>query len=140
MKTFVPKDPGESRRWIVVDAEGKSLGRLAVDIANSLRGKDRPTFAPQIDTGDFVIVVNAAKVRLTGRKEEQKQYQHYTGYRSGLTIQSAAQVRATHPDRIIRHAVQGMLPKNHLAIQMMRRLKVYAGPEHPHAAQKPAAV
>ena len=140
MKTFVPKNPGENRRWVVVDAEGKSLGRLAVVIANALRGKDRPTFAPQIDTGDFVIVINAAKVRLTGRKEEQKKYMSYSGYRSGLKIQSAAQVRATYPDRIIRHAVHGMLPKNHMAIQMMRRLKVYAGAEHPHAAQQPVAL
>jgi large subunit ribosomal protein L13 len=140
MKTFVPKNPGENRRWVIVDAEGKSLGRLAVVIANALRGKDRPTFAPQVDTGDFVIVVNADKVRLTGRKEEQKTYMSYSGYRSGLKIQTAAQVRATHPDRIIRHAVHGMLPKNHIAIQMMRRLKVYAGPEHPHAAQQPVAL
>jgi large subunit ribosomal protein L13 len=140
MKTFVPQNPGENRRWVVVDADGKSVGRLAVTIANALRGKDRPTFAPHVDTGDFVIVVNAAKVRLTGRKEEQKTYMSYSGFRSGLKIQSAAQVRASHPERIIQHAVRGMLPKNKLAIQMMRRLKVYAGAEHPHAAQKPVAL
>ncbi len=140
MKTFVPQNPGENRRWVVVDADGKSVGRLAVTIANALRGKDRPTFAPHVDTGDFVIVVNAAKVRLTGRKEEQKTYMSYSGFRSGLKIQSAAQVRASHPERIIQHAVRGMLPKNKLAIQMMRRLKVYAGPEHPHAAQQPVAL
>ena len=140
MKTFVPQNPGENRRWVVVDADGKSVGRLAVTIANALRGKDRPTFTPHVDTGDFVIVVNAAKVRLTGRKEEQKTYMSYSGFRSGLKIQSAAQVRASHPERIIQHAVRGMLPKNKLAIQMMRRLKVYAGAEHPHAAQKPVAL
>ena len=137
MNTFFPKDPGQDRKWILVDAAEKPVGRLAVYIANALRGKDRPTFAPQIDTGDFVIVVNAAKVRLTGRKEEQKTYMSYSGFRSGLKIQSAAQVRASHPERIIQHAVRGMLPKNKLAIQMMRRLKVYAGAEHPHAAQNP---
>ncbi len=137
MKTFVPNDPGVNRRWIVVDAEGKSVGRLAVIVANALRGKDQPTYTPWIDTGAFVVVTNAAKVKLTGRKEEQKIYQNYTGWRSGLHETTAAEMRAKHPELIIKKAVEGMLPGNKLARGMMRRLKVYAGAEHPHAAQKP---
>lgn len=137
MKTFIPKDPGTNRRWVVVNAEGKSLGRLAVQIANALRGKDQPTFTPWVDTGAFVIVVNAEKVKLTGNKETQKIYQHYTGYRSGLYETTAEQMRAKHPDWMIKKAVEGMLPGNRLARGMMARLKVYAGPEHKHAAQCP---
>jgi len=139
MKTFVPKDPGENRRWFVVDATDKPVGRLSVTIANALRGKDRPTYSPEIDTGDFVVVINAAKVKLTGNKEEQKIYQSYSGHRSGLKLQTAAQVRSTFPERILQHAVKGMLPKNKLARVMMTRLKVYADANHPHAAQKPLA-
>lgn len=140
MKTYVPKDPGTERRWLVVDAKGQPLGRLAVQIANTLRGKNRPTYTPHVDTGDFVIVVNAAEVYLSGRKDEQKIYQSYSGHRGGLKITTAEQLRATFPERIIKHAVRGMLPKNNLARQMMRRLKVYAGAEHPHAAQQPVAL
>ena len=140
MKTFVPANPGTERAWRVVDAANQPLGRLAVRIAFALRGKDRPTFSPEIDMGDFVIVVNADKVLLTGTKEEKKIYQSYSGYRSGLKETTAAQMRATHPERIIQHAVKGMLPKNNLARAMMGRLKVYAGAEHPHAAQKPVAL
>ena len=139
MKTFVPKNPGENRGWRVVDAADKPLGRLSVTIANALRGKDRPTFTPEVDTGDFVVVVNAAKVKLTGNKEEQKIYQTFSGYRGGQKRYTAAQVRATHPERIIKHAVKGMLPKNNIAGDMMKRLKVYSGADHPHAAQKPVA-
>ena len=139
MKTFVPKDPGDKRRWLLMDAADKPVGRLSVTIANALRGKDRPTYAPEIDTGDFVVVINAAKVKLTGNKEEQKIYQSYSGWRSGLKLQTAAQVRARFPERIIKHAVKGMLPKNRLAARMMRRLKVYANGDHPHEAQKPIA-
>ena len=138
MKTFVPKDPGDNRRWLVVDAKGQPLGRLAVRIANALRGKDLPTFTPWVDTGAFVVVTNASEVKLTGRKEEQKTYQRYSGWRSGLKIATAAQVRATKPERMIEEAVVGMLPGNHIARDMMRRLKIYAGPDHPHAAQTPA--
>ena len=137
MKTFVPKDPGENRRWFVVDAADKPVGRLSVTIANALRGKDRPTYSPEVDTGDFVVVVNAAKAKFTGNKEEQKVYHSYSGHRSGLKIQTAAQVRSRFPERIIQHAVKGMLPKNKLARNMMSRLKVYANADHPHAAQKP---
>jgi large subunit ribosomal protein L13 len=140
MKTFVPKNPGENRRWLVVDAADKPLGCLAVTIANALRGKDRPTYSPEIDTGDFVVVVNAAKVRLSGNKETQKIYQSYSGFRSGLKLTTAAQMRATYPERMIKHAVKGMLPKNNIARDMMVRLKVYGGAEHPHAAQQPVSM
>jgi len=140
MKTFVPQDPGENRRWLVVDAEGQPLGRLAVAIANALRGKDQPTFTPWVDVGAFVIVTNAEKVKLTGAKEQNKIYQHYTGYRGGLYETTAAQMRAKHPEWMIKKAVEGMLPGNKLARDMMRRLKVYAGAEHPHGAQNPVAL
>ncbi len=140
MKTFVPKDPGDNRRWLVVDANGKTLGRLAVEIANALRGKDQPTFTPWIDTGAFVVVTNAEKVYLSGSKEQDKVYQHYTGYRSGLYETTVEQMRIKHPDWIIKKAVEGMLPGNKLARGMMRRLKVYAGPAHPHEAQNPVAL
>ncbi len=139
MKTFIPKDPGENRRWLVVDAAGKPLGRVAVEIANALRGKDQPTFTPWVDTGAFVVVTNAAKVKLTGNKEQDKIYQHFTGYRSGLYETTAEEMRAKHPDWMIKKAVEGMLPGNTLARGMMRRLKVYAGAEHPHEAQNPSA-
>lgn len=140
MKTFTPKDPGENRRWLVVDAAGKPLGRLAVEIANALRGKDQPTFTPWVDTGAFVIVTNAAKVKLTGNKEQDKIYQHFTGYRGGLYETTAEEMRVKHPDWMIKKAVEGMLPGNTLARGMMRRLKVYAGAEHPHEAQNPSAL
>jgi len=140
MKTFVPKDPGDNRRWLLVDANGKTLGRIAVEIANALRGKDQPTFTPWIDTGAFVVVTNAEKVYLSGSKEQDKVYQHYTGYRSGLYETSVEEMRVKHPDWIIKKAVEGMLPGNKLARGMMRRLKVYAGPTHPHEAQNPVAL
>ena len=140
MKTFTPKDPGENRRWLVVDAAGKPLGRLAVEIANALRGKDQPTFTPWVDTGAFVVVTNAAKVKLTGNKEQNKIYQHFTGYRGGLYETTAEEMRVKHPDWMIKKAVEGMLPGNTLARGMMRRLKVYAGAEHPHEAQNPSAL
>ncbi|MGI5868614.1 MAG: 50S ribosomal protein L13 [Kiritimatiellia bacterium] len=140
MKTFVPKDPGENRRWLVVDADGRIVGRLAAQIANALRGKDQPSYTPWVDTGAFVIVVNAAKVKFSGSKEQDKIYQSYTGWRGGLYETTVEKMRAKHPERIIRKAVEGMLPKNKLARDMMRRLKVYAGPEHPHEAQQPVAL
>ena len=139
MKTFVPKDPGDNRRWLVVDADGKTLGRLAVLISNALRGKDLPTFTPWIDTGAFVVVTNAEKIKLSGTKEQDKIYQHYTGWRSGLYETTVEQMRVKHPDWIIKKAVEGMLPGNKLARGMMRRLKVYTGPAHPHEAQSPVA-
>ena len=140
MKTFIAKDPGQNREWVLVDADGKPLGRLAVGIANILRGRTKPTFTPHVDTGDFVVVINAQKVRLTGRKEEQKTYRRYSGYRGGLKEVKASVVRERHPERMIQSAVKGMLPRNKLSKQMFRRLKVYAGDEHPHAAQQPQAV
>lgn len=135
MKTFLPKDPGDDRAWLLVDAQDKPLGRLAVKIADILRGKNKATFTPHVDTGDFVVVVNAEKVKLTGRKNEQKIYQRYSGYRDGLREIKASVVRERHPDRLIKSAVKGMLPKNNLSRKMFTRLKVYAGNQHPHAAQ-----
>jgi large subunit ribosomal protein L13 len=139
-KSFVPKDPGTARGWKLMDATDKPVGRLAVKIANALRGKDRPTFDPSIDTGDFVIVLNAEKVRLTGRKLEQKQYMRYSGYRAGLRGTVAATMLEKHPDRVILEAVWGMLPKNNISRKLMTRVRVYRGAEHPHAAQKPEVV
>jgi large subunit ribosomal protein L13 len=140
MKSYIAKDLGQERRWVVVDASGKTLGRLSVQIANVLRGKDLPTFTPHVDTGAFVVVVNADQVKLTGRKEENKIYQRYTGWRGGQRETTAAVVRERHPERIIELAVRGMLPKNNLARKQLKRLKVYAGAEHPHDAQLPEAV
>jgi large subunit ribosomal protein L13 len=140
MKTTIPKDPGADRRWILVDAADKPLGRLAVAIANVLRGRNKPTYSPSVDTGDFVVVINAEKVKLTGRKEEQKRYQRYSGYRGGHRYIAVSDMRARHPDRMIKLAVRGMLPANHLCRRMMPRLKVYAGTAHPHEAQRPETV
>jgi large subunit ribosomal protein L13 len=126
------------RHWYVVDATDQVLGRLATRIATVLRGKHKAQFTPHVDTGDFVIVVNAEKVRLTGRKREQKTYYRHTGYTGHLKeITAAKLLEGPHPDRLVRSAVRGMLPKNSLGRQMFRKLKVYAGPSHPHAAQQP---
>jgi large subunit ribosomal protein L13 len=141
MKTTLPKQPtNEERQWFVVDAADKPLGRLAVSVANTLRGKTKPDFTPHMDTGDFVVVINASKVRLTGKKEEQKLYRRYSGYRGGLKETKASVVRERHPDRLISLAVKGMLPKNNLSRRVFRRLKVYAGEDHPHAAQAPSTI
>jgi large subunit ribosomal protein L13 len=137
MKTTLAQNPGNGRAWRVVDANGQVLGRLAVRIADALRGRDRPTYTPHVDTGDFVVVINAAKVRLTGRKEEQKLYRRYSGYRGGLKETKASEVRKRHPERLIKSAVRGMMPRNALNRAAFGRLKVYAGAEHPHAAQQP---
>ena len=136
MKTFLPKDPGADRQWFLIDADGVSLGRLAVKTASLLRGKHKVYFTPQVDVGDFVVV-NAQKVKLTGRKEEQKLYKRYSGWRGGLKEVTASAMRERHPDRMIKLAVERMLPKNYLSRKVFRRLKVYAGKEHPHAAQNP---
>jgi large subunit ribosomal protein L13 len=126
------------RRWYVVDATDQVLGRLATRIASILRGKHKPIFTPHVDTGDFIVVVNAEKVRLTGNKRENKTYYRHTGWPGGLKSTTAAKVLdGAHPERVIEGAVRGMLPKNHLGRQMLSKLKVYAGAEHPHAAQKP---
>ena len=139
-KSTRPANPGDSRKWFLVDAKDQVLGRLAVMIANKLRAKDSPSFDPSVDAGAFVIVVNAAQVKLTGKKETQKDYQRYSGYRDGLKHFTAATMRRLYPDRIIKEAVWGMLPKNTIARKMMTRLKVFAGPEHTHAAQKPEVI
>ena len=136
-KTFQPKPAEVEREWFVVDAEGKTLGRIASVIAHTLRGKHKPTYANHVDVGDFVIVVNAEKIVLTGKKETQKFYQRQSQYPSGLTSISVKDQRERHPDRIIRNAVRGMLPKNVLGEAQFKKLKVYAGSEHPHTSQKP---
>jgi large subunit ribosomal protein L13 len=131
--------PGEVEpQWHVIDATDQVLGRLATRVATLIRGKHRPTFTPHVDTGDFVIVVNADKVKLTGRKLEQKIYYRHSGYTGHLKSQTAGEVLSgPHADRVVRNAVRGMLPKNNLGRKLIKKLKVYAGPEHPHAAQKP---
>jgi large subunit ribosomal protein L13 len=137
VKTYSAK-PGEiERRWYIVDAEGQILGRMAARIATVLRGKHKPVFTPHVDTGDFVVVVNAAKVRLTGEKGAKKLYRRHSGFPGGLTSIPYDKLLATKPERAIEKAVWGMLPKGRLGRRMIRKLKVYAGPEHPHGAQKP---
>lgn len=128
------------RRWLLLDAEDQVLGRLATQAANLLRGKGKPTFTPSVDCGDFVVVVNAAKVKLSGNKESEKIYTRHTGYPGGLRYAAAGEVRAKHPERLVYDAVVGMLPKNRLGRALATKLRVYAGPDHPHAAQTPAAV
>ena len=136
-KTYMAK-PGEVKReWYVVDATGKTLGRLAAEIATILRGKHKPQYTPHVDVGDFVIVVNAEKIAVTGRKLDQKRYYRHSGYPGGLRSVTLRQQLERHPDRVIRAAVKGMLPKNRLGRRMLKKLKVYAGPEHPHQAQQP---
>ncbi|HEX2183876.1 MAG TPA: 50S ribosomal protein L13, partial [Chloroflexota bacterium] len=137
MKTYSPKASELERNWWVIDAEGQVLGRLASAVASRLRGKDKPTFAPHMDGGDFVVVVNASKVRVTGRKLEQKLYYRHSGYPGGLRATPLGEMLAKRPERAIELAVRGMLPKNALGHQLLGKLKVYAGPDHPHAAQKP---
>ncbi len=140
MKTESAKFEPEKRKWILVDADGKVLGRLASKIAFRLRGKHLPNFTPHVDTGDFVVVINAEKVRLTGKKWDQKMYYRHSGYMGGLKSTSAKKMRDEHPERIIYHAVKGMLPKNRLGRKLLKKLKVYAGPDHPHQAQQPERV
>jgi large subunit ribosomal protein L13 len=138
-RTWSPKlaDTLTGKHWYIVDAEGQTLGRLASVIAATLRGKTKPTFAPHMDMGDYVIVINAEKIAVTGKKEIQKEYFRHSGYPGGLSRRNLKEVRAAHPERIIQGAVRGMLPKNVLGEQQLRKLKVYVGPEHPHAQQKP---
>lgn len=137
MKTQFAKKDDVERKWYVVDAKDAVLGRLAVKIAVQLRGKNKPVFTPNVDTGDFVIVVNAEKVRLTGNKVTDKVYYHHTGYIGGIKAETAKEMFEKHPERIIEKAVAGMLPKNTLGKQMLKKLKVYAGADHPHKAQAP---
>jgi len=137
MKTYSAK-PGEiTREWYLVDAEGKTLGRLATQIADTLRGKRKPQFTPHVDTGDFVIVVNAEKIQVTGNKLDQKRYYRHSGYPGGLRSRTLREQLDRRPTEVLRVAVKGMLPKNRLARQQITKLKIYAGPEHPHEAQNP---
>jgi len=137
VKTYTAK-PGEvPRKWWVVDAEGKNLGRLASEIAIVLRGKNKPQYTPHVDTGDFVVVVNAQKIAVTGNKLEGKIYYRHSGYPGGLKSRTLGEMLERRPNEVLRKAVKGMLPKNRLAARQITKLKIYAGPEHPHAAQKP---
>ena len=140
MSTVFPSKNAISRSWHVIDAQDVVLGKLASKAAMLLMGKNKPSYTPFLDTGDHVIVINAGKVKVTGSKEEQKVYRHFTGYPGGLVAKSFRRVRAEKPTRMVEEAIQGMLPKTKLGKQMFRKLKVYAGDRHPHAAQKPAAL
>lgn len=137
MKSYLAKPGRVGGKWHLIDAEGKTLGRLASDIATILMGKHRPTYTPHVLTGDFVVVVNVEKIRLTGRKMEQMEYDHYTYHPGGRKVIPIAKMIQTHPERILQRAVRRMLPKNKLGRDMLKRMKAYAGPNHPHAAQQP---
>jgi large subunit ribosomal protein L13 len=137
MKTYTAKVGEVEQGWYVVDAQNKVLGKLATQIAVRLRGKHKPEYTPHVDTGDYVVVVNASKVRVTGRKTEDKVYYRHSGYPGGLKETNFAKLRATKPERVLQHAVKGMLPKGPLGYAMLKKLKVYAGATHPHAAQQP---
>jgi len=138
MKTHLPKAETVERKWHVIDANGAVLGRLAAKVADVLRGKNKPIFTPHMDAGDFVVVINAEKVAVTGKKETDKLYMTYSGWKGGERYRSVAQLRAKHPERLITNAVHGMLPKNRLGRKLITKLKVYKGGEHPHKAQQPA--
>ena len=137
MKTYTAK-PGEiAREWYVVDAEGQTLGRLATRIADTLRGKGKPVYTPHVDTGDFVVVVNAEKIAVTGRKLDQKKYYRHSGYPGGIRSENLGHLMERNPERVVRLAVRGMLPKTRLGRAQLKHLRIYAGPTHPHAAQQP---
>ncbi len=138
MKTYLPQVNLDERKWHVVDANGAVLGRLAAQIANILRGKNKPVFTPHLDAGDFVVVINAEKVVLTGKKETDKLFMSYSGWKGGEKYTTVARIRARHPERLILHAVKGMIPKNRLGDRLLTKLKVYKGSNHPHGAQKPS--
>lgn len=140
MKTFLPKVNLDQRKWHVVDADGAVLGRLAVQVADILRGKNTPVFTPHLDAGGFVVVINAEKVRVTGKKESDKTFMSYSGWKGGEKYRTVADIRARHPEKLIHHAVKGMVPKNRLGRQLMTKLKVVKGPNHQHAAQKPETI
>jgi large subunit ribosomal protein L13 len=137
MKTYVATPADRERNWVVVDAAGKTLGRLATQIADVLRGKRKPTYTPHVDVGDFVVVVNAEKIRVTGNKLAAKRYYRHSGYPGGLRSRTLGEQLERRPEEVIRRAVRGMLPRNRLGRKQLTKLKVYAGPDHPHAAQKP---
>ena len=136
-KTYVAKPTDRERRWLLIDASGQTLGRMATQIADVLRGKRKPQYTPHIDTGDFVVVVNAEKIHVTGNKRADKRYYRHSGYPGGLRSRSFEEMQAKRPEEIIRLAVKGMMPRNRLARTQLTKLKIYAGPEHPHVAQKP---
>ena len=140
MKTFIAKKEEAERNWVLIDAADKVVGKVAVEIASILRGKTKPVFTPHVDTGDFVIVINAEKVRLSGNKLEQKVYYHHSGYMGGIKAATAKSLMAKNPEEILRHAVKGMLPKNSLGKSMFKKLKVYTGSVHPHEAQMPKSI
>ncbi|HKN87486.1 MAG TPA: 50S ribosomal protein L13 [Nitrospiraceae bacterium] len=140
MKTYLAKPAEVIRKWYVVDADGKTLGRLAARVAILLRGKHKPTFTPNVDTGDHIVIINAEKIHLTGDKMKTKTYTHHTGYPGGLKTVTAEHLHAKHPTDILTKAIKGMLPKNPLGKQMARKLKVYAGSDHPHQAQLPESL
>ena len=140
MKTYLPKVNLDQRKWHVIDADGAVLGRLAVQVADILRGKNKPVYTPHLDAGDFVVVINAEKIRVTGKKETDKEFMSYSGWKGGEKYRTVAQVRAKNPEKLILHAVKGMIPKNRLGDQLLTKLKVFKGPKHPHAAQMPAAL
>jgi large subunit ribosomal protein L13 len=137
MKTYVATPADRERNWLLVNAEGQTLGRLATQIADALRGKRKPAYTPHVDTGDFVIVVNAEKIAVTGQKRQEKMYYRHSGYPGGLKSRTLNDMLERRPEEVIRLAVKGMLPKNRLARKQLTKLKVYAGPDHPHAAQQP---
>jgi large subunit ribosomal protein L13 len=137
MKTHLPKVNLDQRKWHLIDADGAVLGRLAAQVTDILRGKNKPVYTPHLDAGDFVVVINAEKVRLTGKKETAKEYMTYSGWKGGEKYRTVAEVRARHPEELIHRAVKGMMPKNRLGRVLLTKLKVFKGPKHPHAAQKP---
>jgi large subunit ribosomal protein L13 len=137
MKTYVATPATRERNWLVVDANGQTLGRLSTQIADALRGKRKPEYTPHCDTGDFVVVVNAEKISVTGNKRADKKYYRHSGYPGGIKERTLEEMLARRPEEVIRHAVKGMLPRNRLARKQLTKLKVYAGPDHPHAAQQP---
>ena len=140
MKTYLPKVDLQKRKWHVIDANGAVLGRLAVQVADVLRGKNKPVYTPHLDAGDFVVVINAEKVVVTGKKETDKEYMTYSGWKGGEKYRTVAQIRAKHPEKLIHHAVKGMIPKNRLGSKLLTKLKVYKGSQHPHASQNPATL
>ena len=140
MKTYLPKVDLQQRKWHIIDANGAVLGRLAAQVADILRGKNKPIYTPHLDAGDFVVVINAEKVKLTGKKETDKEFMSYSGWKGGEKFRTVAQIRASHPEKLITHAVRGMVPKNRLGRVLMTKLKVYKGGEHPHSAQQPGTL
>jgi large subunit ribosomal protein L13 len=140
VKTYYAKPNEVEREWLLIDAENQVLGRVAAKAAQILRGKHKPQYTPHVDTGDFVVIINAEKIRVTGNKQTAKEYFRHTGHPGGLKSETFAEAIEKHPERVIEHAVKGMLPKNTLGRAMGKKLKVYAGPEHPHAAQKPREI